>query len=121
MANRRKLRDKVVYSALFAEFPALRYLADVSPGNIPRLFRPEYDEAMRILRIGPVADCWIYWKDWIRIADALGLRASVPQAVVSRRKREMELRGVCNLISSAYESPYPASDNPCRRITFRSN
>jgi hypothetical protein len=116
---KRKLGDKVYYSDLFREFPSLRFLGDVPRSNIAHSCADSYNQAMRIMRIGPDPSSWIYWKEWIKIADDLGLRSSVPSAVIKRRERESALHGVANMISSAYTSPFPASINPCPRISFQ--
>lgn len=113
-----KLRDKVYYCWIFQQYPAIRYLSRIPQAQIPKNLRDSYFLAMRILRHGPTADEWIFWKECRKMVEDLGLRSSIPIPVLKRDRRERDLEGV-ELISHAYFSPYPGKDNPCRRITFR--
>src|SRR5574343_330943 len=114
---KRKLGDRITYAEIHREYPALIYLGDISRTQIPRKDRDLYDQAMRVIRLGPLWDISFVYKDWLRIVDALALRSSVPSAVIKKHQRDTQVSHT-HIISHVYQSPFPGKDNPCPRIVF---
>lgn len=115
---KRKLGDRISYADIFREFPTIVFIGDIPRSNIPHKYGDAYNTAMRILRIGADHDAFIIWKEWLRIVDALGLRSSVPPAVIRKRARDLAASHT-HIVSHVYESPFPGKDNPCPRIHFQ--
>lgn len=115
---KRKLGDRVSYAEIHREFPALLYLGDIPRSNIPHKHADSYATAMRVLRIGACWDSFLVWKDWLKITDELGLRSSVPSAVIRKHQRDTQASHT-HIVSHVYESPFPGKDNPCPKIHFQ--